>query len=149
SSDLHDLHEVGAHERLAALDRHHAAAERGEPPGHVAPLGGRQLLAGRHAVGPEVAERALHVAAVGHLHQALERPAPQHAAREGQLADERGAHGKAQPARNWRPSRRVTSATKRGTSRYSSSTVTSVSTRSSISPAVIVSGGSSLSTSQR
>ena len=90
----------------------------------------------------------LHVAAVRDLHQALEWPAPQHAcAANASLAAQRRAHGNAHPARNWRPRRRVTSATKRVTSPYVIQDLARVVDELPRSRSeAIVSGGSSLRT---
>src|SRR4030095_14144826 len=76
---------AGTHDTLAALDRDQKAPETRELFGELAELLGRELLVRKRAVGPEVAEAALHVAAIRDLQQTLERAPANQIRREAYL----------------------------------------------------------------
>ncbi len=107
---LDDLHEIGARQGLAAFDGEEEAAEAGHLGGDAAVFGGGQLFLAGGGVGPEVAEAALHVAAVGDLDEAGEGLLEEEAGGEAGLFHQGvEAHPKGHPLRCWRPRRRATS----------------------------------------
>src|SRR5205814_979366 len=117
-----DVDEIGPHKGLAPLDRDEEPAHLRELGGERADLVERELLLRRDAVGPEVAEAALHVAAVGDLQETVVRPSREDPPGESELALRLlPAHGNSHPRANWRPSRAATSFRSGATPWYSES----------------------------
>src|SRR5262249_46271590 len=94
-----------------------------------------------------ITKAALHVAAVGDLHEHLERAAREQPEREPRvLFQDLKLHRNPHPSRYWLPMRAATSFTSGRSSVYSNSTLRISATVRSISVSETQSGGSSLST---
>src|SRR6188768_4323854 len=117
--------------------------------GDTAVVRDRQLFFLRRHVGPEVAKAALHVAAVGDLHQHLKGPSPQQAEREaGIFAHDRKVHRNDQPPRYCSVRRAVTSFNSGVSPVYCPSSWAISPTARSSSASLMVKGGSIRSTFQ-